>query len=127
MIRDGYISIYGVTTEDYVEGDPAPCPKCGMNSAQVIRALEFEPQGFRLGCTHCGYETPEELTVFSYDSAEGIKEALEVWNRVCFQAFLEEEAAKMTNLIEEFNAQHPDGVDDVPEEEKLSNYSHLQR
>ena len=60
MIRDGFINIYGCMTEDYVEGDPRPCPKCGMSDIKVIRAMEYEPQGFRLGCIHCGYEVPEE-------------------------------------------------------------------
>ena len=94
MIRDGFINIYGCMTEDYVEGDPRPCPKCGMSDIKVIRAMEYEPQGFRLGCMHCGYEVPEEDMVFAQKSEKGMKEAIEVWDRLAIYASLEEEAEK---------------------------------
>ena len=117
MIKDGYISIYGVTTEDYVEGDPLPCPKCGMTSAEVVRALEFEPQGFRLGCTHCGYVVPEEYMVYNHNSEEGIKDALDIWNRLSMMAFLEEDMKQSRNLIKEFNELHPELMDYPDEDE----------
>ena len=104
MIRDGFINIYGCMTEDYVEGDPMPCPKCGMSDIKVIRAMEFEPQGFRLGCIHCGYEVPEEHMVFSQKSEEGIKEAVEVWDRLAVYASLEKEAIEAEEELAKMEA-----------------------
>lgn len=125
MIKDGYITIYGVTTEDYVEGDPLPCPRCGSTAAEVVRALEFDPQGFRLGCTHCGYVVPEEFMVYNKDSGEGIKDALDIWNRVSMKHSLEEDIKKSRNLIEEFNELHPELMDYYKDdsEEKLDSGS----
>ena len=103
MIRDGYVNIYGVITEDYVEGDPLPCPHCRRSdTAKVIRSLEFEPQGFRLGCVHCGYEIPENMTVYDHDSAKGIKAEIDVWDRMRVYVSMKEELKNTREIVDSY-------------------------
>ena len=81
MIKDGYINIYGCYTEDYIEGDPLPCPECRKSgTAAVVRDIEFDPPGIRLRCEKCGYTTPNHLEAFTYDSRKAIDKAIQAWN-----------------------------------------------
>lgn len=81
MVKNGYINIYGVYTDDYVEGDALPCPVCGKEgTAEVIRSLEFEPPGMRLGCCECGYKVPDRLIVYGYEFDDSFEKALKYWN-----------------------------------------------
>lgn len=81
MVKDGYINIIGAYIENMVEGDPLPCPRCGSNTEiEVLRDLSMEPTGFRLRCEHCGYEVPEEDSVYAWYSKEGIERAIRIWD-----------------------------------------------
>lgn len=81
MVKNGFINIYGVYTDDYIEGDALPCPRCGKSGiAEVVRSLEFEPPGMIIGCSECGYRVPERLTVYGYGFEETFDKALECWN-----------------------------------------------
>lgn len=81
MVRDGFISVYGVLIDDYAEGNPLPCPNCGREgTAEVLRAIEYYPAGARLRCMACDYCVPEELTVFDFDGQRLIERAIDVWN-----------------------------------------------
>ncbi len=81
MIKDGHINIYGCYSEDFVEGDPLPCPKCRKsNTGVVVRDIQFDPPGIKLQCENCGYTTSEDLEMFTYDSRKAIDKAISVWN-----------------------------------------------
>ncbi len=39
MVKNGFINIYGVYTDDYIEGDALPCPKCGKSGTNSMNCL----------------------------------------------------------------------------------------
>lgn len=89
MIKDGCLELDGKLVDHYVEGDPAACPRCGKaGCTELLRAYALKGgQFFRLRCTECGYEIPENLAMLESDDAKGVAEAVRVWDDMAAYEF----------------------------------------
>ena len=108
MIKDGVVNVLGALIDNVVPGEAEPCPKCHGPDLKTTRKIERQPQGFRVKCSNCGYEVPEEYAEYAYIGEEGIARALEIWNALALTHDLkgepEADGAVLENVEEEIQA-----------------------
>ena len=108
MIKDGVVNVLGALIDDVVPGEAEPCPKCHGTDLEIMRDIEVQPQGFRVKCSGCGYEVPEEYAEYAYIGEEGIAQAIEIWNALALTHDLkgepESDGAVLENVEDEIQS-----------------------